>query len=73
MKFSVLGAPCSDLAVCDDPSSNIYMYHLYSMTHYVHGPVYSNYKAYYCNVENICSCSPGYKRTANGLGCQPSK
>ncbi|XP_052216032.1 uncharacterized protein LOC127834326 [Dreissena polymorpha] len=68
----VLDSPCSEIALCSDPSKKRYKFDLFSIPFYdTTTPTNVVYKSHYCNVENICKCAPGYKRSSNGSGCQP--
>ncbi|KAH3804868.1 hypothetical protein DPMN_133160 [Dreissena polymorpha] len=65
----VLDTPCDELAVCDDPSLKHYKEKLRGSNYYYYG--YSQYTSHFCDVENICSCAPGFRRSTNGHACQP--
>lgn len=61
----MLGSNCNDV-LCGDPNSyNYYYSSLYSINQY------HNEVGYYCNVDNICSCSKGYIEDGQG-SCQKS-
>ena len=69
---AVLDTPCKELQLCGNSSHPMYKeaYYFTATDYFVASKKAYLSRGYYCNVENICNCGPGYKRY--GLTCVPS-
>ncbi|KAH3853836.1 hypothetical protein DPMN_096371 [Dreissena polymorpha] len=66
----VLDSFCSDIHYCGNASHFSYIYAYLDPWNSLQRDYYFAHRAYYCNVDNICKCAPGYKRTTDGE-CEP--
>ncbi|XP_052783325.1 uncharacterized protein LOC128219545 [Mya arenaria] len=67
----VLDSSCRDIHMCADPDDHEYIKSYFFGMYQSDSSLWFAKRAYYCNVENMCKCAPGYMRSPSGLGCQP--